>query len=152
MATSRSCIKYLKSTYEIVFYCIGGWNSETCTWNSSFPEEPYKRSVLKNFSKFIDKHKKQPSGGVLPKEKMFLKILEKFTGKNPCQSLSFNKVAGWKPETFRSSHWGCSVKQGVLEIFANVPGKNLCWSLFWTCNFIKEDSDTGAILWNLQTF
>ena len=37
----------------------------------------YKRSVLKNFSKFTDKHKKQSSRGVLSKEKkMFLKILQ----------------------------------------------------------------------------
>ena len=34
----------------------------------------YKRSVLKN-SKFKDKHKKQSSGGVLPKVKMSYKIL-----------------------------------------------------------------------------
>ena len=31
---------------------------------SSFPEVLYKRCDLKNFSKFIDKHKKQSSGGV----------------------------------------------------------------------------------------
>ena len=43
---------------------------------SSFPEVLYKRSVLENFSKFADKHKKQSSGGVLSKEKMFLKILQ----------------------------------------------------------------------------
>ena len=36
----------------------------------------YKRSVLKNVSKFTDKHKKQSSGGVLSKEKMSLKILQ----------------------------------------------------------------------------
>ena len=35
----------------------------------------YKRSVLKN-SKFKDKHKKQSCGGVLPKGKMFSKILQ----------------------------------------------------------------------------
>ena len=34
----------------------------------------YKKDVLKNFSKFTDKYKKQSSGGALPKEKMFLKI------------------------------------------------------------------------------
>ena len=32
-------------------------------------------SVLKNFSEFTDKHKKQSSGDVLSKEKMFLKSL-----------------------------------------------------------------------------
>ena len=52
---------------------------------SSFPEVLYKRSVLKNFSKFTDKYKKQSSGGVLWKEKMFLKIF---------QNLQKNIVAG----------------------------------------------------------
>ena len=33
----------------------------------------YERSVLKDYSKFTNKHKKQSSGGVLSKEKMFLK-------------------------------------------------------------------------------
>ena len=36
----------------------------------------YKKSVLKNFSKFTDKHKKQSTGGVLSKENIFLKILK----------------------------------------------------------------------------
>ena len=31
---------------------------------STFPEVLYKRGDLKNFSKFTDQHKKQPSGGV----------------------------------------------------------------------------------------
>ena len=43
---------------------------------SGFPEALYERGVPKNFSKFTDKHKKQPSGGVLSKEKIFLKILQ----------------------------------------------------------------------------
>ena len=43
---------------------------------SNLPEVLYKRSVLKNFSKFTGKHKKEWFGGVLSKEKMFLKILQ----------------------------------------------------------------------------
>ena len=74
----------------------------------------YKRSVLRN-SKFTDKIKKQSSGGVLSKEKMSLKILQNSQKKHFSRSLFFNKVAGWKPETFRSSHWRCSAKQGVLK-------------------------------------
>ena len=38
---------------------------------NSFPEVLYKRGVLKNFSKFTDKHKKQSSEGVLSKEQIF---------------------------------------------------------------------------------
>ena len=52
------------------------------------------------------------------------------TAKHSFRSIFFNKVAGWKPEIFRSSHWRCSVKQGVFKNFANFTGNNLCWSLF----------------------
>ena len=136
----------------------------------------YKRSVLKNFSEFTDKHKKQSSGGDLPKEKMLLKILQN-SQKNIFARIPFGKVAGWKLETFRSSHWRCSVKKGVLKNFANVTGKNLCWSLFliklqfWrpaillkktptqvvSCeicklfknNYLKRDFNVGVFLWIL---
>ena len=56
-----------------------------------------------------------------------LRNLAKFTEKHLVWSLSFDKVAGWKPETFRSSHWRCSVKQGAPK---NFTGNHLCWSLF----------------------
>ena len=75
MATSSSCIKRLKGPVKQFFNVSSGWNSSTCTWNSSFPGMLYKRSVLKN-SKFTDKHQKQSSGGVLSKKKMSLKILQ----------------------------------------------------------------------------
>ena len=39
-------------------------------------------------------------------------------------------MTGWKPETVRSSHWKCSVKQGVLKNFPNFTGKILYWSFF----------------------
>ena len=42
----------------------------------------------KNVSKFTDKHKKQPSGGVLSREKMFLKILQS-SQKNIFSGVSF---------------------------------------------------------------
>ena len=80
MATCRSCIKCLKSTCEIVSYCVsGGWSSATCTWNKVL----YERGVLKHFSKFSDKRKEHSSGGVLSKYvlKNFVKFTEKtFTG------------------------------------------------------------------------
>ena len=125
MASSRSCIKCLKSTCEKFFTVSCGQN--LATW-SSFPEVLYKRGALKNFSKFADKHKKQSSRGVLSKD--VLKNFAKFTEKHPCQSLFCNKVTGWKPETVRSSHKRCFVKKGVFKNFSNFTGKNLCWSLF----------------------
>ena len=48
----------------------------------------YERNVLKNYSKFTNKHKKQSSGGVLSKEKMFLKILQN-SQKNIFAGVSF---------------------------------------------------------------
>ena len=30
----------------------------------------------------------------------------------------------------RSSHWGCSIKKGVLKNYTNFTGKHLSWSLF----------------------
>ena len=94
---------------------------------TSFLEVLYKRSVLKNFSKFTDKHKKQSKG---VQRKDVFKNFAKFTEKHLYQSLLFDKVAGWKLETVRNNHWRCSVKQGVLKNFANFTEKNLCWSLF----------------------
>ena len=117
-----------------------------------------KRSILKIVSEFTDKHKKQSSKGVLSKKKDVLRNFAKFAENHLFWSLFFNKIAGWKPETFRSNHWRCSVKQGALKNFANFTGNNLRWSLFliklyfWCLQLIKEGSDTGAVLWNLQLF
>ena len=120
---------------------------------SSFPEVLDKRSVLKNFSKFTNKHKKQSPGGVLSKEEDILKMFAKLTKKQLCRSLFFNRDAGWKPETVRRSYWRCSVKQDILKIFGNFHTKKpVLESLFnkvavlGACNFNKEDSDTGASL------
>ena len=74
---------------------------------SSFSEVLYKRDVLKNFSKFTDKLKNQSFGSVLSKN--VLRNFAKFKEKHLCRNSFFNKVAGLKPETFRSSHWRCSV-------------------------------------------
>ena len=51
----------------------------------NFPEVLYKKVILKNFSKFSDKHKKQSSGGVLSKD--VDKTFANFAGKN-LQSVS----------------------------------------------------------------
>ena len=52
---------------------------------SNFPEELYKNGILKNFSKFSYKHKKQSSGSVLSKD--VDKNFANFAGKN-LQSVS----------------------------------------------------------------
>ena len=147
---------------------------------SSFREVLYKRGDLKNFSRFTYKHKKQSPGGVLSED--VLKNFAKFTEKCLCWSLFFNKVAGLKPETDRSSHWRCSVKRGVLKkghtgvsepavhrsstqnrcfwiihkIHRKKPVLKSFFKVFFIvlgpCNVIKEDSSTGAFLLNFQNF
>ena len=52
---------------------------------SSLPEVLNKRCYLKNFSRFTEEHKKQPSGGVLSKD--VLKHFAKFEEKPFCWSL-----------------------------------------------------------------
>ena len=52
---------------------------------------------------------------------MFLKILQ-----NSQKNISAGvKVADWKPETVRSSHWSCSVKKDVLKNLASFTVKHL---------------------------
>ena len=46
---------------------------------------------------------------------------------------------------YRSSHWRCSVRKGVLRNFAKFTGKHLCQSLLFNnvpgpCNFIKKET------------
>ena len=69
---------------------------------SSFSEVLNKKVVLENLSKFTDKLKRQSSGAVLSKD--VHKNFARFTEKHLCRNLFYNKVAGWKPETVRSSH------------------------------------------------
>ena len=137
MDASRSGIKCLKSTCEIIFYCI--WWLKFC---NLYIKQPFPPGALKK--KCSEKHLKIHRQVVIcrcsVKGKDVLKNLATLTVKHLFRSLFFNKVAGWKPETFRSSHWRCSVKQGALKNFANFTGSNLCWSLF----LIKLD------IWCLQ--
>ena len=109
MATSRSCIKCLKSTCEIVFYTILWLKfcnvyvklavSQRCSIKDVFWETSQNSQ--------INTRSNHPEVFC---QKMFLKIK--------------------KPEPVRSRHWGCFVKQGVLKNFAIFTGKNLCWSLY----------------------
>ena len=76
---------------------------------SSHPEVFLSKDVLKNFTKFTDKHL--------------------------CQSLPFNKVAGWKPETVRSSYWRCS--KGLVFV-----KKKHCKVNFWYQQIIHSNTDS----------
>ena len=104
-------------------------------------------------------------------KKGVLRNFTKFTGKQLCQSLFFNKVAGGVNmhfcsfffrlqiiskaidgkirnalcfEIIRSSHHRCSVKKDVLRNFTKFIGKHLCQSLILInfFNFIKKETLT----------
>ena len=75
-------IKCLKSTCEIVSYCI---------WWLKFEISCSLKEVFWKTSQNSQINTEQSSGGVQSKD--VLKNLVKFTGKH----LLFNKVAGWKP-------------------------------------------------------
>ena len=68
----------------------------------------YKIGVLKNFSKFTDKLKKQSSGGALSKDVLenFAKFIENIFSR----IFFLKKLQAGNPETVRSSHWIWSVK------------------------------------------
>ena len=44
---------------------------------------------------------------------------------------TYNISLVWWEIIFRSNHWRCSVKKGVLKNFAKLTGKHLCLSLFF---------------------
>ena len=103
----------------------------------SLLEVLYKRDVLKNFLKFIDKTKKQ-SSGILPKDVKISKFIEKnfFFG-----NFFFNKVAHWKPETARNNHWRWSSKFGNFNgVFFNKV------AFLRDYNFIKKSFKTNRFL------
>ena len=64
---------------------------------TTFLEVLYKRSVMKNFSKFTDKHKKQSKG---VQRKDVFKNFAKFTEKKPVLEPLFKKVAGLRACNF----------------------------------------------------
>ena len=127
-------LKCLKSACEIVFYCIWGWLKvvEVVQLVDKIAVSP-RCSIKEVFWKTsqnsqINTRSSHPE--VFCQRKDVLQNVAKFTEKHLFRSLFFNKVASWKPETIRSSHWRCSVKQGALKNFSNFTGNNLCWSLF----------------------
>ena len=109
MPTSCSCIKCLKSICELLYLVV---------------EIPQARSIKEVIWKTSQNLKinTRSSHPELFCQKMFLKILQ-----NSQINISARvwKVAGWKPETVRISHWRCFVKNVVLKkahwCFRNQP-------------------------------
>ena len=114
------------------FTVPSGWNFETWHEISSFSEVLYNKGVLKNFSKFTDKLKKQSSGGVLSKD--VLKNFAKFTGKHLCWNLFFDKIETetWncqkQPlEMFRKIRWEALAQSySVKKVFLEISQENTC--------------------------
>ena len=83
---------------------------------------------------------------VFCQKKMSLDILQNSQKKKKnffC--LFFDKVAGSKPETFRSSHWRCFVKQGVLKKVTptKVSPCGFC-ELFKNTYFVQDLQTAGS--------
>ena len=54
--------------------------------------------------------------------------------------------------TYRSSHYRCSVKEGVIRNFAKLTGKHLGQRLFFNKVLLKRVSGTGVLRWLLRNF
>ena len=130
MATSHSCIKCFISTCEIILYCI--WWLKFCNlyMKQAVSQKGSIKEVFWKTSQNSQISTRSSHPEVFCQKKRVLQDFAKFTEKQFCRIVFFNTVAGWKLESVRTSHWRCSVKQGILKNFANSTGKNLCWSLF----------------------
>ena len=103
------------------FTVPSGWNFATWHEISSFSEVLYNKGVLKNFSKFTDKLKKQSSGGVLSKD--VLKIFAKFTGKHLCWNLFFGKI---ETETWKITSEALAQSYSVKKVILEISQENTC--------------------------
>ena len=75
-------------------------------------------------------------------KKVTLKNFAKFTSKHLCQSLFFNKVAGWKPATLLKKDFGIGVFLWILRnflehLFYRTPLENCFRSFEVSLNFTK---------------
>ena len=153
MPTSRSCIKCTSSVSEREQILKNRLNTslEKHLWNgfllylvveiSSYPEVLYERSVLKNFLKFTDKHKKPSFGGVLSKEKMFLKILRN-SQKNIFAGVSFLiKLQAGNLKLSEAATGDVLLNNVFLKILQTYKV-----AILGACNFIKKDSDADDFL------
>ena len=89
MTTCRSCIKYLKSSYERVFYCIWGLKLwlKPCTGNNQFPRGVLMKEVFWKTSQTSQINTRSSHSEVLC-QKMFPKILQN-SQKNIFAGVSF---------------------------------------------------------------
>ena len=106
---------------------FGCYNFSSTTYRSSHRRYSVTKSVLRNFTKFTEKHLHQnlffnkAAGRRCSVTKGVLRNFAKFTRKHLCQGLFFKKVAGRT----------CSLTKGVHRTFENFTGKHLCQSLLF---------------------
>ena len=128
MATSHFSIKYMKITCIIVFCCICWLKFCSLYMKKAISQRCCIKEVLWRSSQNLQINPRSSQPEVFC-QKMFLKILQKFTEKHFCRSLFFNKFVGCKPKTVSRCYWTCSVKEGVLKNFTSFTGKHPCWRL-----------------------
>ena len=116
----------------------------------------YKRGVMKNLSKFTDKHKKQSFAGILAKltenrslaansrlqtwncqkqqlemfcKKDIFKNFVNFTGKHVCWSHFLTKLHLWRRATLLKKTPTKMLSSEICKIFKNIILKNICEQL-----------------------
>ena len=128
MVNSRSSIKCLKSTSEIVFYLLMVEILQLVHEISIFPEVFYERGVMKNFSKSTDKHKNQSSGGVLSNKvlKNFSKFAEKiFAGISFLIKLQAGNLKLSEADT------GNVLQKKMFLKISQIPRENTCAAVYF---------------------
>ena len=144
---------YFQNTFSEEYLWTAASDIWQSTDRSSHQRCFIKKAVLRNFTKFIEKHLRQGLffNKVAPlRPATFLK--KRFWDR--CFPVNFAKLlrttflqnTSGRLFPYRSSHRKCSEKIGVLKNFANFIGKYLCWGLslikfsagLKACNFIKK--------------
>ena len=109
----------------------------------SFPEVLFKKCVLRNFSKLIDKYKKQ-SSKYLPKKKKFLKFCKVHRKKSVLQS-RFNKVQSWEPATLLKKSLAQALFCEICKLFKDNHFEEYLW-ISVSKVYLKRDFNISVFL------
>ena len=165
----------MKRACEILFISSGGWNSATCTWNKLLPRSALKNRWSEKLLKIAGKHRKQSFGGVkrlkilqISQKNVFagvpfliklqagnLRLSEAATGNVLLKKVFLKRRTGVSESAVHTSSTQNRCYWTIHKIHCKIL---MLKSLFnkiavlRSCNFIKENFNTGASPWNLQTF
>ena len=144
MAASRSCIKCLKSTCEIVFHCI--YWLKFC--NLNMKQAVSQRCLIKEVFWKTSQNSQINLRNSHPEvfcQRIFLKILQN-SQKNIFAGISFLiKVQVGNLKLAEAATEDLFLK--ILHF--SQESLFVKFAVLRACSFIKKDSDIGAFLWNL---